>query len=844
MNSKKSQITIYIIIGITILLMLSVTIYLASIWKPAAVSPENQPIKNYVEECIKQTAADAIIAIGANGGYIKPKDMTISLEPAEGDALLISGTEHALPYWFYMQTPNTCRQCMMESQQPTIEEIKKQIDDYVNEHLAECTTFEQFNSQEYSFKTGNAKTDTILAEESTRILVNYPVTIEKSSKTTKINDFEAIVDIPLKKICDLASEITRQEKEQAFLESIALHLIAIHTGLEMSKLPPLAAVTHDKAILFWMKPLAAINIQQLLLSYIPMIQLDKTKDAKQIIKGESVFESGFYKALHLKILNKYYPLKTSFAYLDWPAYIDITPSKGDMLTGETHIQEFPYSAAPAFQTNYYEFYYDISAPVLVEIRDANALKGKGYSFNFALELNIRDNKNFIEWNKGQGTIGLWNPENAATEFHETERTQGTCTKQGNLWYCALAGKTYQKEIECMQACEKTKTSTKKYTPAKKLFSDEEQKLSGEITITAMDSMTKQAVKQAGLIYKCGKYASTILGTTGSDGKLKTKLPLCINGQLSAETEGYAKKIIGLTINPEENREITMNLEPEAEIIVSAKKYPVQIRNIRELDYSLEPMAKLSTSYSDLGSWPGFGMAALSGFKDQLLSPAGIGITWEEKNYKVGKAEKNMKIYDRYCCDAPEQLGKSNKAILLIEKIPEDLLEQPYFKTAMLEPGSAEEKIMLIPGRYKVTGTLIDTEGFVIEPGCMEVCTEYDTGAEYYAEEAGKELLAPDAAPSSRPKCKKWSNFPEEQITVKPAIRGGVVLDNATGYWNVTRTELNKGKAEFYLIQTLKPNCTIMQECVLDVCVDVAEMQAANYYSQKYREYLEPRFMIR
>ena len=58
------------------------------------------------------------------------------------------------------------------------------------------------------------------------------------------------------------------------------------------------------------------------------------------------------------------------------------------------------------------------------------------------------------------------------------------------------------------------------------------------------------------------------------------------------------------------------------------------------------------------------------------------------------------------------------------------------------------------------------------------------------------------------------------------------------------TYLNKGGVEFYFIQTLKPNCTVVQDCVLDVCVDIAEMQATGPYSLKYRDYLEPEFFSR
>lgn len=848
--NHKAQITVYIIIGMTILLLLSVAIYLAQMWMPAEITPAEQSIKDYVESCIQQTGADALVSLGANGGYIEPldiakagKEIKISLEPAEGDALLVSGAEHAIPYWFYMQTPNNCKQCALSSLQPSLDEIKKQMDDYVDEKLDGCINdFAPFIEQGYTFEAEKAKTDTIVTENDIRILVNYPVTINKDGSKTVIKEFEAGVDVPLKKIYALAGEITAQEKEKAFLESTMFHFVSLHTGLELSKLPPIAAITHDRTVAFWLKPMVAINLQQLLLSYIPLIQLDKTKGAKQITKGANPFESGFYKALYMKFLRESYPFKVSFSYLDWPLYFDITPSNGDTLTGETHIQEFPYNIAQAFQTNYYEFYYDISAPVLVEIRDSNALKGKGYSFDFALELNVRDNKNFIEWNLGEGTLGIWNPDNTDIVYEESEGTSGSCLAQGDMWKCDLTKKTYQKEIECIQACGTTRTTTKEYSAAKRLFNDEEQMISGNITVTVLDAATKQAVPGASIIYKCGRYATKIIGATDNAGKSKSKLPICLNGQLSAEKEGYAKKIIGLTITPDEGKDIAMNLEPEVEVNAVIKKYTVQMTNIRDADYALEPNAKVSSSYSNVENWKDFGFATLETLQDPA-SPVKPAVNWEESGHLVGREQKKMKIYDRSCCGLPEQLGAKQKAILLIEKIPEDELEQPYFATISTE-GTSKEAVKLIPGQYKVTGMLMDSGGFVIQKGCQETCLEYDTSEWETFKKSNIDTLSLGMAPKQKPECKKWGYFPEENITAKPSLMGGVALDNSTGYWNVTRAELSKGSVEFYFIQTLKPTCTMVQDCVLDTCVDIAEIMATKPYSQQYREYVEPRFLVR
>jgi len=846
----KGQITIYIILGIIILFSIALSIYVANrLWySPVGVSESAAPVKNFVEACVQQVGADALIAVGSGGGYIYPLNpengFSVSSYPAEGDVLMLTqDSKNAVPYWFYMTTENTCRDCMMASNKPSLENIKEQVDLYVNSHLSECiNSFKSFAEQGYEIEAGSVDSDVVFAEDSTKFVVDFPLKIKLSKLSSRIEDFDAVVDIPFKKVYDLASNIAEQEKDAAFLESAALHLISLHTGLDASKLPPLAAITHDKIVSTWFRPMVELNLQQLFLSYIPLIQIANTLNAKQIDSDSNVFEKGFYKALYLRFLEDAYPLDVSFAYLDWPFYFDITPRQGDVLTGETHIQEFPFNAAPAFQTNYYEFYYDLSAPVLVEIRDSDALKGKGYSFSFALELNIRDNKNFVFWNLGQGTVGFWDSENVDVSEKIVDYDSGTCFEQGSGWRCDISGKTYSDEVACVQACYSTKSSVKSFKTKEKLFKDADQRVSDEVVLTVLDAVTNEGVAQASVLFKCGRYDTVIIGSTDDSGKVSAKFPLCINGQLSFEKDNYAKKIVGFTSLPDKSVQKTILLEPEAVLSASVKKYPIKIENIRDLEYSQEPEAGLSTSYSDIDSWESLGMSALGGFKDQIISPITLSINWEEENYKVGKDQKNMKIYDRVCSDASQYLNKSQKAIVLIEKVPESDLEPPYFQTLLLDYGERSGQIKLVPGLYKVNGMLIDKEGFVIEPGCQEICVEYDLGTEYYVGAASQELLDPlGGTPHEKPDCKKWGYFPEEEVVAQPAMLGGVVLDNRTGYWNVTRADLNRGNVELFFIQTLRPTCTLVQDCVLDVCVDIAETQSTTVYSKKYRTKLEPIF---
>jgi hypothetical protein len=846
---NKAQVTVYIIIGIVILFSIATAIYVANrmLAQPGEISAVDRPIQDYVESCIQQVGAEALVKMGAHAGYLDPGapelDIFVSDAPAEGDALLVSEiTREAVPYWFYMSTKNDCKECLLESLQPPIEQVKEQVDGYVELNLEKClNSFEPFLEQGYVFDTGPVSSDVLLAEERTRFVVEYPVEIKKLDTTTRIEQFAADVDVPFKRMYELASEITAQERDAAFLESVLFHFISLHTGLEMSKLPPLGGITHDKVLVTWFKPMVEDNVKQLLLSYVPLIQLHGTKDAEQIKSGENAFEQGFYKALYLRFLKQDYPFDVDFMFFEWPFYFDITPRNGDILSGEVHVQEFPYNFAPAFQTNYYEFYYDVSAPVLVEIRDSSALKGAGYSFLFALEANVRDNKDFIEWNKGEGTVGYWDPANAVVETKESETTPGVCSEKAGSWFCDITEKSYSEQLQCVQNCFVSKTKRVPFRPVKKLFNDEEQKVSNTVKISVLDAVTGQGVNEVGVLFTCGRYQSAALGGTNLKGELKTKMPVCINGQLSFDKDGYAKKIIPFTVKPDDRKDIEVVLEPEAVLETTIKKYPIQVKNLRELEYAQEPEPQLSTSYADIDSWESLGMSALTGFSDQVISPLKFSMHWEEEGYKVGREQKNMMIYDRYCCDAPESLNASYQAILMVEKIPESPLEPKYFQTVMLD-GPQQGSISMVPGVYKVTGMLIDKEGFVIQPGCQEICLEYDTDTGYYAEEIVEGTTDIfNVLPDEKPDCKKWGYFPENAITARPSLMGGVQLDNATGYWNVTRADLNKGAVEFYFIQTLKPTCTIVQDCVLDVCVDVAEIQATGPYSLKYREYLEPEF---
>src|SRR3989344_6023092 len=78
MKTKKSQLTMLIILGVAIFLLISLALYLSKttinrkneIERSQETNFELQPIKEYMQQCLDKASSDALNLIGQQGGYI------------------------------------------------------------------------------------------------------------------------------------------------------------------------------------------------------------------------------------------------------------------------------------------------------------------------------------------------------------------------------------------------------------------------------------------------------------------------------------------------------------------------------------------------------------------------------------------------------------------------------------------------------------------------------------------------------------------------------------------------------------------------------------------------------
>lgn len=803
----KAQITLFIIMGIVILIALGFGIYFTTqaVIKPKIPTPET-PIQEYIQDCIKQTAIIALKKIGDNGGYIsfenEYREFNLRTEPAEGDALTISEAGmHSIPYWWYMKTPNTCNNCYLTTDNmPLIPEIEEQINKYTAENIEACIKGLSPFANQYAVRIhGKPEIESRITKESVIITAEYPLEAESAGKTTKLNEFETEIDVKIKDIMDLANEILEIEKEKGAIEDRIIHMLSAHMAASYNKLPPLSEITHDYYTITWAKELVKRQVQQILNSYVPLLRFYGTKNAKEI-NSRDRYEKGFYNAMQIEDIKKKYPLNADISYNDWPIYFSITP---EPITGTYHKQNFPYEILPPFQTNTYEFYYDLSVPLLVQIRDQNAFNGEGYTMNFAIEANIRDNKKPNEWNIGEGTLGPWNTEQTKAEIRFAEKTQGKCTDTGGKYQCSINSKNYDTILQCTEICYTSEEKRQQQKTAPTKFCSEDQRLSGKIKITTKTGT--QMLGQAGISYRCGNYKTCSIGVTDENGTAEFELPICQGGILSAHKPGYyhAKKILSTEINRPETAEFI--LLQEKEFSVGFQKMPITASQGRD----------------------------------------GLDVS---------------------CCGQKQNPIQTQKAALSIERVQENPGDAGFIQAIVIDENS---KINLVPGKYKVTMQYFDEIGIVIPKECKHVCIDQeqedtikacDSACQQHADASKSACkiifaLKPEWCEDldfakqqcekhcTKTECKKWMKLPEEGMAIRPALLGGAVIDMENGYWTVTEADLQSGLEHitFYALEVPTPTCLDSQGCEYPLCVGLDEMSKTKKYSDMFREELTPKF---
>jgi hypothetical protein len=634
-NKKRGQITLFIIIGLVLLISISVIIYLLNVQSredverraviPSLPVSEADPVSDFINGILKKTATDGLKILGEQGGYIDASFFVNPMDVTESEGISFGAGSLKIPYWWYMKSPNSCQNnCEFDSKRPDLfssrkvnieDQLKMYIDEKVRENAGAFEEITQLGYKITEKARPNSKVN--IREKDILVVLDWKLSVEKAESKYEIKDFYSLVDLNFKEIYDLATDLINMQIEYAFAENAVKSLIYSFARKDKNALPPVSDFEFSfGAGTYWIKSEVEKKVRQMLVSYLPMLQVTGTRNFKSITAPEGTKDMEYYEILYnryflIPIEKDYHNLEVNFYYLDWwKPYFDLN-CDGELCIPDSTAGDIGF----LFGIKKYNFAYDISSPLVVEINSPFAFNGEGYSFKFAIESNLRNNDVF--------------------------------TSEKNLPPSLDFGDTV-------------------------MFCNQNQRTSGEISINIKEFKTDKNVEGVNLIYYCGDDACPI-GTTEKE-TFVSQFPRCLNGILMMKKLYYMPLSIPLTAD-DDKKIIEAVFFPEKTLKVSGRKYDfikrgsnweldttkfydvdktfenivLTINKITDdLEESYAVIADLSQTDAEIKLYPGKYKASITGFnKKEVKIPKDFRCTPPERFLFI-------EIVPEYCYYVPNE----------------------------------------------------------------------------------------------------------------------------------------------------------------------------------------------
>ena len=427
-ETKKSQVSIFIIIGIIIIISSIAFIYFTDVDIDIFTDEKSSTkVKEFVESCLELETNRALERIGNTGGWIYPQgglyaplefeEKQILDDPLVKKAKGVDFFNIKIPYWYYYDdSSESFRYDLIPSYNNPDDpnSIQNQMERYIEENIErECfrdfNVFEDLYDIEYNINDMNIDVE-LPDRESKEISVSLELPIyidEITSEGKEYVDFfsfetENVLYIPYL----LARDVVVAEDKTAFLEHKIISLMKPYEATENREgLPPTYALELSYDFDSWRVVDVASKTKQIIsLSLFLVKDINTNYEDVELPTGleDNAFAKAVLNEIHTenylsqysillengekKLFDRFKDYKLDFEYeMFHPMAFKISPSVGNVL-----VLPKPEAFAgilPIFFTEYVSAY-DITTVVFVEIRSSES---DGYTFRFPIEVNINNN---------------------------------------------------------------------------------------------------------------------------------------------------------------------------------------------------------------------------------------------------------------------------------------------------------------------------------------------------------------------------------------------------------------------------------------------------------------------
>ena len=351
---KRGQVTVFIVVGIVILIVFSLLFFLRGSLGEASFEDEMnslivpkqlEPINTHIDACLTETVLDGVSILGEQGGYITlPKDiMQRSATNQFSNTLEIyKGAEVA--YW-YFETANG-----IETQNiPTLESMTTELEEYIDENFEDCF-YDLDNFREQGFEI---QEPTIAISEVTinnnniqvKLVSDTSVTLKEVAKDIDKNMI--IVNSKLGELYELSKRIYEKEDETKFLEEKTIDMMVVYEEI------PFSDTEFNCERKLWQKSEVVEDMKEIVNTNIAALRLKPVTSVSYLEPNQEYFQIDITKPNYV---NEHFQYFTS-----WPMQVDVSPTKGDLLVGDPLTQSVPEISKFLnlfFCLNNYHFVYD------------------------------------------------------------------------------------------------------------------------------------------------------------------------------------------------------------------------------------------------------------------------------------------------------------------------------------------------------------------------------------------------------------------------------------------------------------------------------------------------------
>ena len=404
---KRGQITIFIIIGIVLLLSVAVALYFyqtrvtAPIKRVVAVPEEVQQIYDYVATCANQIGKDGLLIMGTQGGYINIPPI-IDRNPnayVAADPAGISKT----PMWYYEGEDRT----------PSLEFMQRELALYVKQNMPDCVAnFEAFKERFDVTPKSDLVPVVTFTDSEVIIEIKWQLDIKIQERLVQLTEFVVSFPLKLRLMHELAKQTMEMENKEGWFENLTIDLMSTDTKI------PLSGMEFSCGTKKWHIQNIKKELQNLLYYNLPLIRIENTNyppplaplrvyanlkeeaaDIREQLAADKepdcpentpadVFEMN---RMMLDVGARKTDLKAAFVYFpEWPLLLNAQPSSGGTLS--TAQMKGARKYLRFFCVNQWHFAYDVIYPVKMMIRDDTAFNEEGYIFQMAFPVIIEDNE--------------------------------------------------------------------------------------------------------------------------------------------------------------------------------------------------------------------------------------------------------------------------------------------------------------------------------------------------------------------------------------------------------------------------------------------------------------------